>query len=120
MKKIFFCGRAGIDCPGAWCKMMTEAEARDMVSDSLKKAGWEGKPLSKLRVERHDGEDGARIYVWGEDEPGFQGDDYGQHEGTRVEVDGKVVYNDLVPLEDEDGDHEDCEDCADDEDSDAG
>lgn len=113
MKKLFFCGTAGFDNPGAWCKQMTEAEARDMVSVSLGKAGWEGKPLSRFRVERHvEGED-SKVYVWGEDEPRFQGDDYGLHVGVRVEVDGEVVYNDLRPSEDcEPGDHDDCEDCA--------
>lgn len=52
MKKLFFCGVAGFDNPGAWSKMMTEAEARDMVNASLEKAGWRDKPLSKLRVDR--------------------------------------------------------------------
>lgn len=114
MRKLFFCGTAGFDNPGAWSKMLGEAEARDMVSVSLELAGWKDKPLSRFRVERHDGSDGdVKVYLWGEDEPGFQGDDFGQHEGTKVEVDGKVVYNDLKPSSDEDpGDHEECEDCA--------
>jgi len=121
MKKLFFCGRAGIDSPGGWARMMDEAKARDMVSESLGLAGWKDKPLNSYRVERHvEGED-SRFYSWGEDETAFDGDDYGQHVGVRVEIDGEEVYNDLVPSEESDpDDHEDCEDCAEDEDSDAG
>ena len=113
-RKIFFCGRAGFDSPGAWCKMMTEAEARDIVSVSLEKAGWKDKPLQRFRVETHAEGVDSRFYVWGEDEPAFDGDDNGNHVGTRVEVDGEVVYNDLRPAEESlvDDDHEDCEDCA--------
>jgi hypothetical protein len=114
-KKLYFCGKAGIDNPGAWAKMMSEEDARGMVSPCLERAGWpEGKPISRFRVEVHPGGDGdTRVHVWGEEEPGFQGDDYGLHEGIKVEVDGAVVYNDLKPSEEsEPGDHEDCEDCA--------
>ena len=113
-KKLYFCGRAGCDSPGAWARMMSEAEARDMVSPCLEKAGWADKPIAKFRVEVHPGDDtDTRVHIWGEDEPGFQGDDYGLHRGIKVEVDGVVVYNDLVPSdESEEGDHEDCEDCA--------
>lgn len=113
LKKLFFCGKAGFDNPGAWSKMMDEPAARDMVSVSLELAGWTAKPLNRFRIERHvEGED-VRIYIWGEEEPGFQGDDFGNHVGTMVEIDGKVVYNDLKPSEEsEPGDHEDCEDCA--------
>ncbi len=115
VKKLFFCGTAGFDNPGAWCKMMSEAEALgDMMSVPLKLAGWEGKPVNKLRVERCPGEnEDTKVYIWGEEEPGFQADNYGQHVGTKVEVDGKVVYNDMRPSEDSEAeDHEDCEDCA--------
>lgn len=113
MKKIFFCGVAGLDNPGAWTKMMTEEEAREYVSPSLEKAGWLDKPFKTFRIERHpEGED-VRVYVYGEDEPGFQGDDYGLHVGVKVEVDGAVVYNDLKPSEEsEPEDHEECGDCA--------
>ena len=111
-RKLFFCGVAGLDNPGAWTKMMTEAEVRGYVSECLKKAGWLKKPFKTLRIERHpEGED-VRVYLWGWDEPSFQGD-FGLHTGVRVEVDGKVVYNDLKPSEEsEPGDHDDCEDCA--------
>lgn len=113
VKKLFLCGKAGFDNPGAWSRMMTEAEARDMVSVSLEEAGWKDKPLSKFRVERHAEDEDTRIYIWGEEEPGFQGDDFGLHVGTKVEIDGKVVFNNLKPSqESEPGDHDDCEDCA--------
>ncbi len=113
-KKLFFCGRAGCDSPGAWSQMMTEEKARDMVSVSLEQAGWpDDKPIKRFRVERHPGNDeDSRLYVWGEDMASFDADDTGFHVGTCVEIDGVVVYNDLKPHEDttpEDHDEEcDC------------
>ncbi len=114
-KKIFFCARTGFDEPGAWCELWDEERVREYVSESLKKAGVAGDMAVKtLRVEIHRGSDG-RIYIWGENQPGFQAGDYGEHEGLKVEVDGVVVYNDLKPAGDDDELEDrdrDCEDCA--------
>jgi hypothetical protein len=113
-RKLFMCGTSGVDNPGAWTKLWTEAEARDYVSESLKKAGWTGKPLKTFTIERHPGEyEDSRIYIWGEDEPGFVDLQQGFHKGVKVEVDGVVVYNDLEPSELSDReDHDDPEcDC---------
>jgi hypothetical protein len=54
------------------------------------------------RVEIHKGdEEDSRIYIWGEEQPGFQADDLGNKTGLVVELDGKVVYDDTVELEDD-------------------
>lgn len=115
--KIFFCARTGWDKPGAWADLWNEAKVREYVSESLATAGVTADlPIKKLRVEIHKGpEDDGRLYIWGEDQPGFQVGDYGDHEGLKVEVDGVVVYNDLRPAGDggEIADHDPgCEDCA--------
>ncbi len=114
-KKLFFCGRAGFDNPGAWCKMMSEAEARSMVSESLKKAGVpEGQRIQSYSVDSHpgDGSSDSRFYRWGLDEPSFDGDEHSEHVGTSVEVDGKAVYNDIRPAEDSEEHDPDCDVCA--------
>jgi hypothetical protein len=116
-KKVFFCARTGFDEPGAWCELWDEAKVREYVTESLRKAGvGADTPFKTLRVEIHRGsEEDGRLYIWGEDQPGFQAGDYGDHEGLKVEVDGVVVYNDLRPAGDdgEIADHDpDCEDCA--------
>jgi len=96
--KIFFCARTGWDEPGAWADLWNEAKVREYVSESLAKAGVTADvPIKKLRVEIHKGpEEDGRLYIWGEDQPGFQVGDYGDHEGLKVEVDGVLVYNDLA------------------------
>lgn len=112
-KKIFLCGTAGFDNPGAWTKLMTESEVREYLPKAIEKAGWTGKSFQKLYVESHlEGRD-SKYYVWGEEEPAFQGDGFGSHVGSKIVIDGKVVYNDLQPSPDSDPeDHEECEDCA--------
>ncbi len=116
-KKIFFCARAGWDEPGAWCELWDEEKVREYVSESLKKAGVTSDVLIKtLRVEIHRGsEEDGRLYIWGENQPGFHVGDHGEHEGLMVEVDGVVVYNDLKPAGDADEIEEHdaaCEECA--------
>lgn len=116
-EKIFFCARTGFDEPGAWCELWDEATVREYVGESLKRAGVpKDAPLKTLRVEIHrESEEAGRLYIWGEDQPGFQAGDHGTHEGLLVEVDGEVVYSDLKPAGDADeiADHDaDCEDCA--------
>lgn len=112
-KKLFFCGTAGFDNPGAWSKLMTEEEAREFgsVDEALMRAKWLEKPLKTFCIERHvEGED-SRVYIWGEEEPGFSDLDAGQHVGYKVEIDGVLVYSDLKPSGDSDPeDHED-EEC---------
>lgn len=100
-KKIFFCGNAGFDNPGAWVKMWTEEEARKYVSTSLEIAGWKDRPLKSFHIEWHYGGE-VRTYIWGIDEPGFKGDEHGEFVGRRVEIDGVVVYDDLKASESSD------------------
>lgn len=115
--KIFFCGRGPCEQPGAWAQLWSEGKVREYLKDSLAKAGVSDRPFERLRVERHQAldQDDTRVYIWGEDQPGISCEDYGQHEGLRVEIDGVVVYNDLRPAGDEDdlADHDpECEECA--------
>jgi hypothetical protein len=110
-KKIFFSARGPVDEPGAWARLMTMAEVQDLLSESLATAGATGRPFKTVRVERHEGGD-ARISIWGEEEPGVQLDDYGNHDGLRVELDGTVVFNSLKPAEDDEEHDPDCDECA--------
>jgi hypothetical protein len=119
-KKLFFCGRAGADNPGAWCRMMDEAEARSMlesrteVKDALEKAGLTADSrLESFSLDLHpgDGESDSTFYRWGLDDPSFDGDDCYEHEGIRAVVNGKVVHHDVRPSEDSEDDHEGCETC---------
>ena len=49
-------------------------------------------PLKKYYIERHvEGQD-TRVYIWGEEEPGFVDVDHCFHVGVKVEIDGKLVY----------------------------
>lgn len=113
--KLFFCGTAGNDNPGCWAKMQTEAEARWMVDELLKHAGYSLTPFKQFRIEKHRGEFDSKHYLYGVAEPAFDGSIDNTHEGVMVELDGKVVYNDIQPTDQslEDGDHDDeCEICA--------
>ncbi len=118
-KKLFLFATGPFDQPRAWARMGDLRWIQDYVQDSLEKAGFANKPFERVRVEHHraDGtglcEDG-RIYVWGEEEPAADTSRLADHEGLYVEVDGKVVFNDLSPLEkDDEGDEHDpdCEYC---------
>lgn len=116
-KKLWFCGRGPCDSPGAWASLWDEAELRDFFKTDKLVTAHLPKKFSTLRVESHHAldEGDTRVYIWGEKQPGFQNDDYGQHKGIKIEVDGKVVYNDLKPAGDADdlADHDpECEDCA--------
>jgi len=117
-KKLWFCGRDGMD-GGAWADLWTLKQVREFFNgNELVEPHLPKKPFKTLRVKRCNGTygDDSRLYVWGEKQPGFQvGDVQDDHEGTYIEVDGKVVFNDLKPGGDEDEieDHdEDCETCA--------
>jgi hypothetical protein len=116
-RQIFFCGRGGWDEPGAWCELADLKKVRaffrgnELVEPHLPK-----KPFRKLLVLRFNGpEEDGRLYSWGEDQPGFQASDFSDHEGTKVVVDGKTVFNDVRPAGDEAEIEEhdpSCEDCA--------
>lgn len=124
--KLFFCARTGMDEPGAWAEMWTENKLRDFFrthtsgSEILKQINKalkaSGEKLQTLRVEiLHGPDEDGRLYMWGEKQPGFQANDYSDHDGLKVEVNGKVVFNSLKPAGDEDEIEEhdpDCEDCA--------
>ncbi len=108
-KRLFFCGRGPFEEPGAWAKLMNQAEFREYLSNSLFTAGvGSDRAFKTCRVEIHKGtEEDSRIYIWGEDEPGFQADHFGDKEGLVVELDGKVVFDNTVPCEDEDDEEDD-------------
>ncbi len=114
-KKIFFCGKDGVD-NGAWAELYSLKQVRDFFKDNAHVAPHLPKKAFKtLRVMRCYGpnDDASRIYIWGEKQPGFSEGDVYPHVGTFVEIDGKVVYNDLKPGDDDDiADHEDCDECA--------
>lgn len=110
-KKLFFRAWTGSES-GAWSTLMGESEARGMVDLTMERIGWKDKPLKKFRVERHTEDGDIKLWMWGEDEAGFQ-DESVTHVGTLVEIDGKVVFNDMAPSKDSDPeDHEDCLFCA--------
>lgn len=94
---------------GSWAGLMGEREARSMVGVTMKRLGVEG-PLSRFRVEHHLKNGDLKIWVWGENEAGYQEEEE-PHVGTLVEVDGRRIFNNLEPLDKSDP-HDDCPLCA--------
>jgi hypothetical protein len=118
--KIWFRAHAGMNEPRAYAELKTIGEVRKYFNKTHfpEVCKCLQKRFSKLIVEEHQplsAEWDTVIYVWGEDTPNFQVNDYGQHEGLKIEVDGKVVFNSLKPGGDADelADHDpECEECA--------
>lgn len=116
-KKLWFSGRDGLD-GGAWADLWTLKQVREFFKgNEAIAAHLPKKAFKSLHVKVCFGpEEDGRLYSWGEKQPGFQvGDIQDDHEGTYIEVDGKVVHNDLHPAGDENEveDHdEECETCA--------
>jgi hypothetical protein len=64
-------------------------------SEVRRKFGIENPDLiNQFRIECHEG-DQTDIFIWGEDFPGFQGDDYGLQKGVLFEVNGETILNTL-------------------------
>ncbi len=117
-KKLFFSGRDGLD-GGAWAEMWTRPQVRKFFKNWAAIEPYLPKKAFKtLRVKLCRGPcgDDSQLFIWGEKQPGFQvGDVQDDHEGTWIEVDGEVVFNDLKPAGDEDdleNHDEECDDCA--------
>ncbi len=105
-KKLWFCGRDGLD-GGAWADLWTLKQVRDFFKgNEAVEPHLPKKAFKTLRVKRCFGQDGddSRLFVWGETQPGFQNGDLQAHVGTYVEVDGKVIFDDIVEEEEEDED----------------
>ena len=83
----------------------------DYLKDYLAASGTEPQTI---RVEYHTDDGDGTLYIWGEDHPSTELEDFGAHQGKRIFVDGKCIFNDLKVLEDEKPGHDDeaCEVCA--------
>jgi hypothetical protein len=101
IKKIFLFVRGPLDNAISWAELWTQRQAEDYVKHDLAKAGVLGKPFESYRVERHREESEVSILIWGEDSPSVQLDDYGDKKGLLVKLDGKEVFSNLRPIEDD-------------------
>lgn len=108
MKKIFLGFRGPYEC-SSWADLMTRDEARAYLKGHVPSKILE-LDFSDIRIEINKGvedEDG-RVFCWGDKPSSGDGPDT-QHKGTIVYVDHKVVFNDCVFEDEEDGAHDPAE-----------
>ena len=114
-KGIYFSAKDDCGQTTAYAKLMSESEIRDRYkgNPTVLECLAQVKSFKTLRVENHSSEDSVSINIWGFEEPGCDLSDLQCHDGTKIEIDGKEVYNDLVPGDPENvGEHDpECEDC---------
>jgi hypothetical protein len=117
-QKIFFSACGPFDHNSSWSELRTKKQVLDFFDakrDPEVHALLEKHPdFETLRVETCWKEDeDTLIYIWGISQPTVDLNDYGDHVGLRVEIDGKVVFNTMKPTSDSAKDHEpDCEYCV--------
>lgn len=101
VQRLWFCARVGYEQPGSYAALWTESKVREHIRGTEAERFLPKGSFSKLRVEFHHGDDSdARLYLWGESEPGVNNDEFGGRRGLYVEVDGVVVHDSLMTIED--------------------
>lgn len=95
-KQLWFCARVGDEQPGSYAGLWTESQVREYIQGTDAERFLPKTSFSKLRVEFHHGDSDARLYLWGEDQPGVNNTEFGGKKGLYVEIDGKVLHDDLV------------------------
>ena len=115
MMKIYFSVKDDCGVITAYAKLMTEAEVRAHYhGDSIVTGCLDAvKSFKFLRVENHSSDDVVSINIWGSLHPRCDLSDLQTHDGTKVEIDGVEVYNDLVHGDEANvGEHDsECTDC---------
>jgi hypothetical protein len=96
----------------AWGETATLDRAREIMKDDLKLAKWGNKPINTIVVEFFCDDVGGYTRVWGVDSPVCETGRYLSHSGTRVVIDGVVVFSNVHRTKGEDeSDHVDCHLC---------
>lgn len=111
-KKIFLSLRGPLHNTGAYARMLTLNEVKLYFTGNLTVVSvLAGKTFERLLVVSCKESDTDTFVKRWADEPEIVLDYWIDHVGTFIEIDDKVVYNDLKPSEPEDHDR-DCEICA--------